>query len=125
MPKFSRNKLKYYPHQIISKLRIQNNRSFNEFYAHEKDVGHTLQFPNEDMGRHKLILRFIENLECTSKYREPAHAMMQKLRSHTSKCCDVSTGVLEHKGESLKLEIIRETFQENYLDNSFSLDMKL
>ena len=33
VPKFGNNKLKYYPHQIISELNIQNNGSFNKSHA--------------------------------------------------------------------------------------------
>ena len=59
VPKFGNNKLKHDPHQIMSKLRIQNNGSFKKLCAQAKDVRHTLQFLKEDIGPHKLILRFL------------------------------------------------------------------
>ena len=38
VPKFSDNKLKYDPHQIMSKLRIQNNGSFKKLHAQVKEI---------------------------------------------------------------------------------------
>ena len=62
VPKFGNNKLKHDPHQIMSKLRIQNNGSFKKLHAQAKDTRYTLQFLKEDIGPHELILRFLENL---------------------------------------------------------------
>ena len=72
VPKFGNNKLKYDPHQITSKLRIQNNGSFKKLCTQAKDISHILHFLKEDIGFHKLTLRFLENIECTSNDREPA-----------------------------------------------------
>ena len=66
VPKFGNNKLKHDPHQIIHKLRIQNNGSFKKLFAQAKDVRYTLQFLKEDVVPHKLLLRFLEILEHTS-----------------------------------------------------------
>ena len=69
VPKFSNNKLKYDPHQIMSKLRIQNNGSFKKLHSEDKKLRHTFQFMKLDAGPHKLTFTFLENLECTSNFR--------------------------------------------------------
>ena len=71
VPKFGNNKMKHDPHQIMSKLRIQNNGSFKKSHAPNKDVRRALKFLKEDVGTQKMTLRFIENLECTSSDRKP------------------------------------------------------
>ena len=57
--KFGNNKLKYDPHRIMSKLRIQNKGSFKKSHAPEKYVRCTLCFLIEDISPHKLILIFL------------------------------------------------------------------
>ena len=55
--------LKHDPHQIIYKLRIQNNGPFKKLHAQAKDIQNTLQFMKEETGPHKSALRFLEILE--------------------------------------------------------------
>ena len=62
VPKFSNNILKYDPHQIISEIHAQNNRSFKKLHVQAKDVRRALKFLKEDVSPHKLTLRFIENI---------------------------------------------------------------
>ena len=77
-PKLGNNELKFDHHQIISNLRMQNNESFEKSNAQSKNVRHTQQFVKEDVGRHKFILRFPENLECASNHQDPARKTMKK-----------------------------------------------
>ena len=62
LPKFGNNKLNCDSHQIISKLRIQNNGSFKKLHSEDKKLRHTFQFMKLDAGPHKLTFTFLENL---------------------------------------------------------------
>ena len=56
VPKFGNVKLKHDPHQIMPKLRTQNNGSFKKLHAQEKDISCALLFLKEDACPRILIL---------------------------------------------------------------------
>ena len=80
VPKFGNNELKHNPYDTMSKLRIQNDGSFKKLHAQAKDIRCTLQFLKEDVDLHTLILRFLENLECTLNHRESTRKFLLKIR---------------------------------------------
>ena len=100
----------------MTKLRIQNNGSFKKSCVQAKDIRRTMQFLKEDIGPHKVILRFLEKLECTSSYREPAREILHTLRTHLQKCGDTSSDIFEYEYHGLSLGIIRATMQDCRLD---------
>ena len=51
--------------------------------------------------------------------------MTQKLYARIRKCGGTSANVLEHGHHTLTLEIIRDEIEENHLDNSLAVGMKL
>ena len=62
VPKFSNNNLKNDRYQIKSKLKMHTNISFKKLYAKAWDSRHALQILREDIGPHKLLLNFFENI---------------------------------------------------------------
>ena len=73
----------------------------------------------------KLILRFLENIECTSNYRESGCKALMKLRNRIRNFGDDIAAMFEHKHAVLTLEITRQKIQDNCLDKYFVVDMKL
>ena len=79
----------------------------------------------EKIGTHKLILRFIENLECASIYREPGSKILQKIRACVRKCDDTSACVFESIHEALMLKFFCDIIQDIQLDEFIAVGMKL
>ena len=77
VPKFGKNQLKHDPHQTMPELCAQNDRPLKKQRAQAKGTRRSLQFLKDDVGCHKLMLKFLENLECTSNRREPAENSTQ------------------------------------------------
>ena len=51
--------------------------------------------------------------------------MIQTLHARIRKYGGTSTNVLEHGHHTMTLEIIRDAIEDNHLDNSLALGMKL
>ena len=78
----------------------------------------------EDAYLHKLFLRFVEILKCTSNFRESVREMLHEMRTHTHKRGDTISDTFEHKHDVLTLELNRDIIQDNHLDNFFVAGMK-
>ena len=125
VPKFGNNALKHDWHQITSKLRIQNNTSFKKLCTQAEYIRHDLKFLKEEIGPHKLLLRFLETFEYSSNYWEPVRKIMPELRTHICKYGDTSSDVLECKHQVSSLDVIHETILENCLDDMLVVGIQL